>query len=52
MKYVVKFRGFHYVEADSIDEANEKVMFDDVVCTEMHVDSIEEVDDFTVCLEE
>lgn len=49
MKYKVSFSGFHYVEADSEDEAEEKAMYEDeAFYSEKHVDMIEEVDDFVV----
>lgn len=52
MKYKVSFSGFHYVEADSEDEAEEKAMFEDEsIYSENHVDSIEKVDDFAAEME-
>ena len=48
MKYVVNFSGFHYVEADSIEEAKQKAMYDEVIYSELQVDLVEEVDEFTV----
>ena len=52
MKYVVNFSGFHYVEADSIEEAKQKAMYDEVIYSELQVDLVEEVDEFTVDMEE
>ena len=53
MKYKVSYRGFAYVEADSPEEAEEKAMYeDDTVYSEQSVESIEEVDEFTICLED
>lgn len=52
MKYKVSYHGFAYVEADSQEEAEEKAMYeDDAVYSEQSVESIEEMDEFTVCLE-
>lgn len=49
MKYKISFSGFHYVEADSEDEAEEKAMYEDeAFYSEKHVDMIEEVDDIVV----
>ena len=53
MKYKVSFSGFAYVEADSPEEAEEKAMYeDDAVYKERECESIEEVDEFTVSLED
>lgn len=53
MKYKVTFSGFHYVEADSPEEAEEKAMYEDgAIYSESTVESIEEVDEFSVCLED
>ena len=53
MKYKVSFHGFHYVEADSPEEAEEKAMYEDLpVYSEQEVESIEEVDEFSVMLED
>lgn len=52
MKYIVKFSGFHYVEADSLEEAKRKAMYDEVVYSELQVDLVEEVDEFIVDMEE
>lgn len=52
MKYKVSFRGFHYVEADSPEEAKEKAMYEDeAIYSEQEIESIEEVDEFSVMLE-
>ena len=51
MKYKVCFSGFHYVEADTPEEAEEKSMYDDeAIYSEQMVESIEEVDEFCVCI--
>lgn len=51
MKYKVSYSGFHYVEAASPEEAEEKAMYEDEsVYSENRVESIEEVDEFTVFL--
>lgn len=51
MKYKVNFSGFAYVEADSEEEAREKVLYeDDAIYSETQVDNIEEVDEFEVSL--
>lgn len=51
MKYKVSYTGFAYVEADSEEEAREKVLYeDDVIYSETQVDNIEEVDEFEVIL--
>lgn len=51
MKYKVSYSGFHYVEADSPEEAEEKAMYEDEsVYSENRVERIEEVDEFTVCV--
>lgn len=51
MKYKVNFSGFAYVEADSKEEAREKVLYeDDAIYSETQVDNIEEVDEFEVNL--
>lgn len=52
MKYKVSYSGFYYVEADSPEEAAEKAVYeDDAVYNEVSVESIEEVDQFVICLE-
>nr|DAE46730.1 MAG TPA: Protein of unknown function (DUF1381) [Caudoviricetes sp.] len=50
MKYTVAFTGFHYVEADSEEEAMEKVDDDDTVYSEYSYKDPVEVDEFTVRL--
>lgn len=51
MKYKVNFSGFAYVEADSEEEAEEKVLYeDDAIYSETQADNIEEVDEFEVML--
>lgn len=51
MKYKVFYTGFAYVEADSEEEAKEKVLDeDDAIYFETQVDNIEEVDEFEVIL--
>lgn len=51
MKYKVNFSGFAYVEADSEEEAREKILYeDDAIYSETQVDNIEEVDEFEVNL--
>lgn len=53
MKYKVSYSGFHYVEADTPEEAEEKAMYEDeAIYSESMVDSIVEVDEFSVCLED
>lgn len=51
MKYKVFYTGFAYVEADSEEEAREKVLYEDeAIYSETQVDNIEEVDEFEVNL--
>lgn len=51
MKYKVSFTGWAYVEADSEEEAREKVMYeDDAIYKEEECTSVEEMDDFVVDL--
>lgn len=50
MKYKVSFSGFHYVEADSPEQAKLKADHEDTVYSESQVDSVEEVEDFYVYL--
>lgn len=45
-KYKVKFGGFAYVEAESIEEAEEKFDDEEFVFCEYGVAAIEEVDEF------
>ena len=53
MKYRVSFSGWAYVEADSAEEAEEKVMNeDDSIYEEKECTSVDEIDEFTVCLED
>lgn len=53
MKYKVNFSGFAYVEADSEEEAEEKAMYeDDAIYEEKKCESIEEIDEFVVILED
>lgn len=52
MKYKVSYRGFAYVEAENPEEAEEKKNEGDEIYSESWTESIEEVDDFIVCLEE
>lgn len=53
MKYKVTFGGFHYVEADSPEEAEEKAMYEDEsIYSEKSVVSIEEVNEFFVMIED
>ena len=52
MKYKVSFSGFAYIEADSLEEAEEKVMYeDDAIYEEKKCESVEKVDEFAVSLE-
>ena len=52
MKYKVSFSGLAYVEADSAEEAEEKAMYeDDAIYEEKECISVDEVDEFVVCLE-
>ena len=52
MKYRVSFSGWAYVEADSAEEAEEKVFYEDgSIYEETRCISVDEVDDFPVCLE-
>lgn len=48
-KYKVSYSGFVYVEADTAEEAKEKV-FDEVeeIYSEKQIDSVIEVDEFVV----
>lgn len=50
MKYMVAFTGFHYVEADSEEEAMEKVDDEATVYSEYSYKDPVEVDEFTVRL--
>ena len=51
MKYKVSYSGFYYVEADSPEEAAEKSVYEDeAIYNEVSVEDIEEVDEFTVCV--
>ena len=53
MKYRVSYSGWAYVEADSPEEAEEKVMYeDDAIYDEKECVSVEEVDEFAVSLED
>lgn len=53
MKYKVSFSGFAYIEADSPEEAEEKAMYEDnAIYEEKECESIEEVDEFAVSLED
>ena len=49
MKYKVSYSGFVYVEADTVEEAEEKA-FDETeeVYSEKQIDSVIEVDEFAV----
>ena len=48
-KYKVYFSGFAYIEADSMEEAEDNYDFE-AVYEEQQVDMIEEVDEFLVSL--
>lgn len=49
MKYKIYYSGFAYVEADSEEEAREKVLYeDDAIYSETQVDNIEEIEEFEV----
>ena len=51
MKYKVFYTGFAYVEADSEEEAREKVLYeDDAIYSETQVTVIEEVNEFEVMI--
>lgn len=51
MKYKVSYTGFAYVEADSEEEAREKVLYEEeAIYSETEVDDIEKVDEFEVVL--
>ena len=53
MKYKVSFSGWAYVEADSAEEAEGKAMYeDDAIYKEEKCVSVDEVDEFVVCLED
>ena len=53
MKYKVSYSGWAYVEAESEEEAEEKAMYeDDAIYEEKKCESIEEVDEFAVSLED
>ena len=52
MKYRVSFSGWAYVEAGSPEEAEEAVMYEEEYAyQEKTCDSVEEVDEFSICLE-
>ena len=48
MKYKVSYSGFAYVEADDEDEAQMVYEDGDTLYEEVWIESIEEVDEFTV----
>nr|DAW72676.1 MAG TPA: protein of Unknown Function (DUF1543) [Caudoviricetes sp.] len=49
MKYKVFYSGFVYVEADTADEAKEKVLEEvEEIYSEKQIDSVIEVDEFVV----
>lgn len=48
MKYRVEFSGFAYVEADSVEEAEQQYFCNDYSFHEHSVDSVTEVDDFII----
>lgn len=50
MKYKVCYSGFAYIEADSMQEAEEMFEYDDFTYKEQNVDRIEEVDSFIVSI--
>lgn len=53
VKYKVSYSGWAYVEAESEEEAEEKAMYeDDAIYEEKKCESIEEVDEFAVSLED
>lgn len=53
MKYRVSYSGWAYVEANSAEEAEEKVMYEDgSIYEETRCIAVDEVDDFLVCLED
>lgn len=53
MKYRVSFSGWAYVEADSAEEAEEKVLYENgSIFEETKCIAVDEVDDFPVCLED
>lgn len=48
-KYKVSYSGFVYVEADTADEAKEKVLEEvEEIYSEKQIDSVIEVDEFVV----
>lgn len=51
MKYKVFYTGFAYVEADSEEEAREKVLYEDeAIYSETQANNIEEIEEFEVKL--
>lgn len=52
MKYKVSFHGFHYVEANSLDEAEEKAIYEnEAFYTETQVDDVEEIEEAIINLD-
>lgn len=52
MKYKIRFSGFHYVEADSPEEAEERAMYmGESIYSEQTVESITEVEEFYVSID-
>lgn len=47
-KFKIVFKGFAYVEADDEEEAQEKFEDEDYAFCEYGVETVEEVDEFTV----
>ncbi len=47
-KYKVKYSGFAYIYANDIDDAKANFDRDDAVFDEYSIDSVHEVDEFTV----
>lgn len=47
-KFKVNYTGFAYVKADSTEEAEEKFDDDDYLYGELKVESIEEINEFSV----
>lgn len=47
-KYKVKFEGFAYIEADDVEEAEEKFDDEDYAFCEYRTTEIEEVEEFLV----
>lgn len=49
-KYKVRFSGFAYVEADDKEEAQDVFQDEEEMYKETDIDSVEEVDEFTITM--